>query len=89
MSALSVNDIIKWLNDIKGTHLAEFRLNVPLKISFQLTEKQFKSIQDTIDMFGNTKVGRSKALRMISMEILWRRPIQKTNQISLNLHQIS
>jgi len=82
-------DIIKWLNDIKGTPLIDFRLNVPLKISFQLTEKQFKSIQDTIDMFGDTKVGRSKALRMISMETLWRRPVKKTNQISLNLHQVS
>jgi len=32
-------------------------------------------------MFGNTKVGRSKAMRMIAMATLWRRPIKQSKNI--------
>ena len=69
-------DIINWLEDSNEAHLSNFKLQQSMKISFQLTDEQFKSIQDTIEMFGNTKVGRSKAMRMIAVETLWRRPIK-------------
>ena len=69
-------DIINWLEDSNEAHLSNFKLQQSMKISFQLTDEQFKSIQDTIEMFGNTKIGRSKAMRMIAVETLWRRPIK-------------
>jgi radical SAM superfamily enzyme YgiQ (UPF0313 family) len=69
-------DIISWLEDSNEAHLSKFKLQQLMKISFQLTDEQFKSIQDTIEMFGNTKVGRSKAMRMIAVETLWRRAIK-------------
>ena len=74
-------DVINWLEDSKETPLSKFKLEQPIKISFNLTDEQFKSIQDTIDMFGNTKVGRSKAMRMIAMATLWRRPIKQAKNI--------
>ena len=40
------------------------------------------SVKDTIEMFGNTKVGRSKAMRMIAVESLWRRPIKQVSNVS-------
>jgi len=68
-------DIVKWLKDPKELSLSNFKLPTPYRIRFQLTEEQFKSIQDTLEMYGDTKVGRSKALRMISSTNLWRRPV--------------
>ena len=74
-------DVINWLKEAKGVSLTQFKLEEPIKISFQLTDKQYKSVKDTMDMFGNTKVGRSKAMRMIAVESLWRRPIKQSNNL--------
>jgi len=68
-------DIIKWMNDSHELPLSNFKLSKPYRIIFQLTEEQYQSIQDTLNMYGETTVGRSKALRMISSTNLWRRPI--------------
>ena len=73
-------DIIKWLDG--SMPLSEFKLEKPLEISFNLTDEQYKSVQDTVDMFGNTKVGRSKAMRMIAVESLWRRPIKHASNVT-------
>ena len=54
-----------------------FILPKPVKISFQLSDKQFKSVQKTLEMYGETIVGKSKALRMISSTNLWRRPVME------------
>jgi len=70
-------DIINWLNNPKETSLEKYRISIPRIISFQLTEKQFQTVQDTLNTFGDTMVGKSKALRMISTINLWRRPIVK------------
>jgi radical SAM superfamily enzyme YgiQ (UPF0313 family) len=68
-------NIVEWLNNTKETSLEKYRMSIPRMISFQLTEKQFQSVQDTLNTFGDTMVGKSKALRMISTINLWRRPI--------------
>jgi len=73
-------DIIKWLDG--SMPLSEFKLEKPLEISFNLTDEQYKSVQDTVDMFGDTKVGRSKAMRMIAVESLWRRPIKHASNVT-------
>ena len=75
-------DIIKWLDDMQKTPLSKFKVEEPLKISFHLTDEQYRSVKDTVEMFGNTKVGRSKAMRMIAVESLWRRPIKQVSNVS-------
>jgi hypothetical protein len=76
-------DVIKWLTNTNDTNLDNFKLTNSYNISFELTEKQFKSVQDTLNTYGETMVGKSKALRMISSTNLWRHPIiQKNTQKS-------
>jgi len=60
-----------------------FILPKPVKISFQFSDKQFKSVQKTLEMYGETIVGKSKALRMISSTNLWRRPVIEKSMKSL------
>ena len=79
-------DVMKWLEDTNESPLENFLLNNPYLISFELTEKQFKSVQDTLNAYGDTMVGKSKALRMISSTNLWRHPvIKKSEQNNSNL----
>ena len=68
-------DVITWIKGPNESKLEKFKLSIPCKIMFKLTDEQFKSIQDTLNMYGETIVGRSKALRMISSTNLWRRPV--------------
>jgi len=68
-------DVINWIKEPNESKLGNFKLSTPYKIMFKLTDEQFKSIQDTLSMYGETTVGRSKALRMISSTNLWRRPV--------------
>jgi len=80
-------DVMKWLEDTNESPLENFLLNNPYLISFELTEKQFKSVQDTLNAYGDTMVGKSKALRMISSTNLWRHPvIKKSEQNNSNLN---
>ena len=79
-------DVMKWLENTNESPLENFLLNNPYLISFELTEKQFKSVQDTLNAYGDTMVGKSKALRMISSTNLWRHPvIKKSEQNNSNL----
>jgi len=75
-------DIIEWLKSVDELPLDRFLLSKPTKISFQLSDKQFKSVQKTLEMFGDTIVGKSKAIRMISSTNLWRHPVIKKSMKS-------
>ena len=79
-------NIIEWLKSMDELPLDHFLLSNPTKISFQLSDKQFKSVQKTLEMYGETIVGKSKALRMISSTNLWRRPVIEKSMKSLE-HQ--
>ena len=68
-------NILEWLKTINELSLDHFILSEPIKISFQLSDEQFKTVQKTLEMYGETIVGKSKALRMISSTNLWRRPV--------------
>ena len=39
-----------------------------------LTDEQYKIIQDTLDMYGESLVEKTKVLKMISQHHLWRHP---------------
>ena len=73
-------DIIEWLKNTNEEPLEKFKLVNPYHISFQLSPKQFKTVQDTLKAYGDTIVGKSKALRMISSTNLWRKPIVKESK---------
>ena len=75
-------NIIEWLKSMDELPMDHFILPKPVKISFQLSDKQFKSVQKTLDMYGETIVGKSKALRMISSTNLWRRPVMEKSMQS-------
>ena len=73
-------DIIGWLKNIEEEPLEKFKLINSQNISFELTQKQFQTVQDTLKAYGDTIVGKSKALRMISSTNLWRKPIVKESK---------
>jgi len=75
-------NIIEWLKNKNELQMDNFLLSEPIKISFQLNDEQFKSVQKTLEMYGETIVGKSKALRMISSTNLWRRPVIKKSMTS-------
>jgi len=68
-------NIVEWLKSMEELPMDNFILPKPVKISFQFSDKQFKSVQKTLEMYGETIVGKSKALRMISSTNLWRHPV--------------
>jgi radical SAM superfamily enzyme YgiQ (UPF0313 family) len=75
-------NIIEWLKNKNELQMDNFLLSEPIKLSFQLGDEQFKSVQKTLEMYGETIVGKSKALRMISSTNLWRRPVIKKSMTS-------
>ena len=69
-------DIDKWLDDkLEISSLDEFRVDVPFKLIFTLTEEQFNIIKDNLELFGNSTVGYTKALKMVPERMFWRNPL--------------
>lgn len=67
-------DIEKWITDSKNSSLNDFRSLRECYISFELTEEQYKVIQDNLDIYGTNPVGLAQAIKYIPVEMLWRRP---------------
>ena len=74
-------DVSAWIKSPESTKLNEFKTKTPMKIRFILSDEQFNSVQKTLETYGQTMVGKSKALRMISSTNLWRRPIQDESAV--------
>ena len=68
-------DFIKWVNDSNDIPLESFRLPHPSKIQFKLTDEQYKLVQEQLEIFGDTPVGRAQVIKRISVEMLWRNPV--------------
>ena len=55
-------DIIKWLSDNSDNMLLdECKLPEPVKTVFSLTNEQYKFINDTLDLYGDNLIGKTKA----------------------------
>ena len=68
-------DVDKWLDDTLDISLLDqFKLSKPLKLTFTLTDEQFQIVHDNVELFGNTKVGYTRALKHVHERILWRNP---------------
>ena len=72
-------DIPSWLSPKTDLKLNNFKLNTKLKISFQLDDEQFKMVQDNIDIYGHSRIGKSKTLKMLPNQKLWRHPLVTSN----------
>ena len=72
-------DIPSWLSPKNDKKLNNFKLEKKLEISFQLDDEQFKMVQDNIDVYGHSRIGKSKTLKMLPNQKLWRRPLVTSN----------
>ena len=68
-------DVLNWLNDDSSHTLEHFKFNKKSIIEFILSEKQFKIVQDNIDMYGDTPAGKSQVIKRLPRKFLWRKPI--------------
>ena len=68
-------DIIKWLSDNSDNMLLdECKLPEPIKTVFSLTNEQYKFINDTLDLYGDNLIGKTKARLLESTQTIWRKP---------------
>jgi hypothetical protein len=75
-------DVSKWLSPKNNQKLSALKLDKKLKISFRLDDEQFKIVQDNIDVYGHSNIGKSKTLKMTPNQKLWRKPILAGNHKS-------
>lgn len=68
-------DIKSWIEDADDRYLLDFKYKNPKKISFKLTEKQLKIVDDELKIRGHHDVGISHALKHIPIKDLLRNPI--------------
>ena len=69
-------DIIKWLTDNSDNMLLdECKLPEPVKTVFSLTNEQYKFINDTLGLYGDNLIGKTKARLLESTQTIWRKPI--------------
>ena len=68
-------DVTKWLSDKNNSlFLKDCKLSSPYKMIFNLSNEQFEIIEDTLKMYGDTIIGKTKVLKMVSQQTLWRTP---------------
>ena len=67
-------DIVNWLENKSNKQLELFKMDKEKEITFMYTEEQNKIIQDDIDFNGDTLIGKTKALKAIPFQMLWRKP---------------
>lgn len=67
-------DVTQWLKDLSDTKLELFEMEKSKELIFIYTKEQNKIIQDDIDFNGDTLIGKTKALKAIPFQMLWRKP---------------
>ena len=67
-------DITPWLDNPEELSLENFVFSTPQKIIFTLTDEQFTIVDDELNIYGNSPVGRGQALKRIPINKLWRKP---------------
>ena len=72
-------NIPTWLSPNNNLKLDNFKLEKKLKVSFEIDDEQFKMVQDNIDVYGHSRIGKSKTLKMLPNQKLWRRPLITSN----------
>ena len=65
-------DIPAWLSSADSEPLASFRHETERTHRFTLTRKQYDLVEDALERFGRTDLGKGKVLIRISLNTLWR-----------------
>ena len=72
-------NIPTWLSPKNNLKLNNFKLEKKLKVSFEIDDEQYKMVQDNIDVYGHSRIGKSKTLKMLPNQKLWRKPLNTSN----------
>ena len=72
-------NIPTWLSPKNNLKLNNFKLEKKLKVSFEIDDEQYKMVQDNIDVYGHSRIGKSKTLKMLPNQKLWRKPLITSN----------
>lgn len=67
-------DILTWLNTGELS-LSNFKNKKKLKIWFKLTDEQFTTVEDNLNIYGHTRTGRSQVIKVVPESNWWRQPI--------------
>ena len=68
-------DVQSWLNDPQEIPIEHFKLSTPTKVAFKLTEKQFKLVEDELDVHGDNSTGRGQVIKRVPINMLLRTPV--------------
>jgi radical SAM superfamily enzyme YgiQ (UPF0313 family) len=68
-------DVQKWLDDPQEQSLINFKLPSKAKVSFRLTEQQFKLVEDELDIHGDNSTGRGQVIKRVPINMLLRQPV--------------
>lgn len=68
-------DIQQWVDDPQEKPIEHFKLPAITKIMFKLTEKQFKIVEDELDVHGDNSTGRGQVLKRVPINMLLRAPV--------------
>jgi radical SAM superfamily enzyme YgiQ (UPF0313 family) len=68
-------DIEAWISDPDLKPLSCFERSTERLVRFPLTRKQYQLVEDALDHFGHTDLGKGKVLIRIPLNALWRTPI--------------
>lgn len=74
-------DIPAWLSDLNNSSLNEFVFQKPEIFNFVLTYEQFCLVEDELNIYGNTPVGKAQSLKRIPIHKLWRSPQKLSNDV--------
>jgi radical SAM superfamily enzyme YgiQ (UPF0313 family) len=73
-------DIEGWISDPDSKPLSSFEWSAERLVRFPLSRKQYQLVEDALDQFGHSDLGRGKALIRVAVDTLWRKPIEATHQ---------
>ena len=73
------NFLQEWLRLYDNSEYFSFEFENKLVITFELDDEQFKIVQDNIDVYGHSRIGKSKTLKMLPNQKLWRHPLITSN----------
>ena len=68
-------DILKWLSDLNDHPMANFECDAPITLSFDIEERNSRTINNELLAYGNTKIGRAQVIKRVGVTKLWRTPM--------------
>ena len=68
-------DVQRWLDDLQERTLNHFKLPNKIRMSFRLTEQQFKLVEDELDIHRDNPTGRGQVIKRVPITMLLRQPV--------------